>query len=103
MEKKQVCISHIEASGCFWLQLVDKNKSLLDDVETYLKAADMENYRLESLPLVNHQYTARHPNNGNWQRAKIISASETQVEVLFIDYGEFSYLKTVLKFIQFLY
>ena len=94
-ETKQVRLSYIEASGSFWLQLADDTSNILEDVETHLKAVDFENhpnYQLVSPPRVNLRYVARHPNNGNWQRANIISVSDRTVEVFFLDYGEWSFM-----------
>lgn len=88
---KRVQISFIEPTGCFWIQLADENKAVLEDLEAYLNVVDTEfnpKYQLSGLPMIDQCYAVRHPNSGKWQRGKIVSISVIGVEVFFIDYGD---------------
>ena len=88
---KQVQISFIEPSGCFWIQLAGENKAVLEDLEAHLNVVDIEfnpNYQICASPVIDQCYAVLHPNSGKWQRGKIVSISGIDTEVFFIDYGD---------------
>lgn len=80
-----VTVSYIESPSDFCCQLVQHSgqlKLLMCDIQDYYRDSAFQ-------PVVDAACVARHPDNGKWYRALIVSHYGTaQVKVLFVDYGQ---------------
>ncbi|CAJ1077281.1 tudor domain-containing protein 6 [Xyrichtys novacula] len=79
-----VAVSFMESPNDFWCQLVQDSgllKLLMHDIQAYYKDSEFQ------LP-IETACVARHPDNRMWYRALVIRKQESQVTVLFVDYGQ---------------